>query len=280
MKSELWIEERHQDFFATRYRVERTLFCEQSDYQEVLVVESKGYGRMLFNDGLVMVSEKDEFIYHEMIAHVPLYLHPHPQRVLVIGGGDGGTVREVARHPSVGHCTLVEIDEVVVRASKEFLPSMSCGFDNPKVEVIIGDGVKFVKETQETFDVIIIDSTDPIGPSEPLFGAAFYSTVDQALSPGGIVVAQGESPFLEPEIQSDLHKTLSKQFRWATFYNYTNLTYPGGLWSFAYASRDIHPATDSYRQEVKKRGLSHRFYNADVHRGAFLLPELMKKYAL
>ena len=172
----LWITEQ---YLETRYsyKVKKSLFQGKSEFQKVDVVDTYDLGKMLFNDNLVMISEKDEFVYHDMITHVPLFTHPNPKNVLVIGGGDGGSLREVLRHSSVEKCTMVEIDEMVVNACKEHIPQTACAFSDPRAELIIDDGLKFVKETKEKFDVIIVDSTDPGGPSTLLFGDEFYQNV-------------------------------------------------------------------------------------------------------
>ncbi len=201
MYSNVWVEEVFKDFYAHKYKVERTLFSGKSAFQTVDVVETRGHGKMLLNDGLVMVSERDEFVYHDMISHVPLFVHPNPKKVLIIGGGDGGTAREAARHPGVERVVQVEIDAMVVDACKEHIPQTAVGYENEKVELLIDDGVKYMAETTETFDVILVDSTDPIGPAKPLFGEEFYSNVARVLSDNGIVVSQGESPFLEADTQ-------------------------------------------------------------------------------
>ena len=160
---DLWVKETHQDSVALGFKVEETLFSGKSPFQQVDVVKTKGHGAMLLNDGIIMVSERDEYVYHEMIAHVPLFVHPNPSRVLVIGGGDGGTVREVVKHQNLSRAVMVEIDEMVVNACREHMPSVSYALDDPRVELIIGDGVKYVESTDETFDVVLIDSTDPTG---------------------------------------------------------------------------------------------------------------------
>ncbi|MBA6358167.1 polyamine aminopropyltransferase, partial [Colwellia sp. BRX8-3] len=193
MHSNLWVEEKFEDFLGIKFKVEKVLFSGKSEFQTVDVVETKGHGKMLLNDGLIMVTERDEFAYHDMISHVPLFVHPHPKNILVIGGGDGGTAREVIRHLSVKKCTMVEIDEMVVDACKKHIPQTASALDDERIDLIIGDGVQFVKETTEKFDVIIVDSTDPIGPAQPLFGEAFYKDVFNCLADDGIVVAQGES---------------------------------------------------------------------------------------
>ena len=271
MKQDEWIEERHENFFAQRYKVKRQLFCGQSKFQKVEIVETEQHGRMLLNDDLVMVSERDEFVYHDMIAHVPLFVHPDPKRVLVIGGGDGGTVREVLRHPSVRQCVMVEIDSMVVNACREHLNVCSGQLNHPKLELLISDGVEFVAQTDQTFDVALIDSTDPIGPATPLFGTDFYRNLHERLSDDGIVVSQGESPWYEVKMQNTLLEIKRELFNIVTCYNYNNLTYPGGLWSFTWASKKYHPLKDFAPSRTS--GLTCRYYNADIHRAAFALPQ-------
>ncbi len=276
MESEFWIEEKYKDFYGMRYRVDKVLFSGKSEFQTVDVVKTRGHGIMLLNDGLVMVTERDEFIYHDMISHVPLFVHPNPRNVLVIGGGDGGTAREVLRHTNVEKCTMVEIDEMVVDASRKHIPITSCQLDNPKLKLIIGDGVEFVKDTKEKFDVILIDSTDPIGPAQPLFGSAFYQDVYNCLSDDGIVVSQGESPFFDQEMQKTMLGLLNNLFPISTIYNFSNLTYPGGLWSFTFGSKKYHPIKDLDNLKVKNSDLSFKYYNFDIHKAAFSIPSFMK----
>jgi spermidine synthase len=274
-RMDLWVEERHRDIFAARYRVKRVLFSDRSPYQQVEILETEGMGKMLLNDGLVMISERDEFVYHEMIAHVPLFTHPKPERVLIIGGGDGGAAREVLRHPGVKKCHMVEIDEMVVSACREFIPHTASCLDDPRLSLVIADGVKFVGETEERFDVVLVDSTDPIGPAKPLFGRGFYSDVRRILTDGGMVVSQGESPFYETEAQKSLLGILGSLFPHTHIYNFTNLTYPGGLWSFTYASRGICPQEDFDPTRVLESGMEFRYYNPAVHLAAFALPGFM-----
>ncbi|QBG35411.1 polyamine aminopropyltransferase [Litorilituus sediminis] len=272
MHSDLWIEEKFSDFLGLRIKVEKVLFSGKSEFQSVDVVETKGHGKMLLNDGLIMVTERDEFAYHDMIAHVPLFVHPNPKNVLVIGGGDGGTAREVLRHASVEKCTMVEIDAMVVDACKEHIPQTSKDLEHPKMNLIIGDGVKFVNETTEKFDVIIVDSTDPIGPAQPLFGEAFYQDVYNCLADDGIVVSQGESSWYAMDIQQSLLKVLNSVFPNSYLYSFSNLTYPGGLWSFTFASKQYHPCRDFNPERVSESGLSFDYYNANLHTAAFALP--------
>lgn len=276
MKLDTWATELHRDFLKQSYRVTKTLFSGKSEFQAVDVVETAGHGRMLFNDGLAMVSERDEFVYHDMIAHVPLFCHPNPKNVLVIGGGDGGTAREVLRHDSVEKCTMVEIDEMVVNACKEFIPQTSACLSDERLNLKIADGVRFVQNTDERFDVILVDSTDPIGPAQPLFGEEFYQNVSQCLSDDGVVVSQGESPFYEQTAQKGLLTVLGKVFPLATIYNFNNLTYPGGLWSFTFASKGLHPVHDFRADRVADSGLSFQYYNPEIHKAAFAIPQFMK----
>jgi spermidine synthase len=274
---ELWVEERHRDVTAMRYRVSRTLFSGKSEYQKIDIVETLGHGRMLLNDGLVMISERDEFVYHEMITHVPLFTHPDPRRVLVIGGGDGGTMREVLRHPGVEECLLVEIDGMVIDACREFIPVTGKAFDDPRARVLVADGVTFAEQTEERFDVVIVDSTDPIGPAAPLFGEKFYADVKKILNDDGVVVSQAESPFYEEETQNGLLGILNGLFPKLYVYNFSNLTYPGGLWSFSFATKGPDPLVDFDDDRVAASGLGFRYYNEGIHRSAFVLPEFMRK---
>ena len=274
---ELWGEEVQDGAYGMKWRAKELLFRGKSEFQSVEVYETLSHGRMLLIDGLLMTSERDEFVYHEMIAHVPLFLHPKPRRVLVIGGGDGGTVRETLKHPSVEHVDLVEIDGMVVDAAKTFLPTTSACLSDPRVSVRIEDGVKHMAAAGEPYDVILIDSTDPIGPAAPLFGPEFYGNVKRRLTEGGIVVAQGECPFYRLDVQKALADVVTGAFGRAALYNYHNLTYPGGLWSFVIAGktpRDL-AAPDASRVAALQPQL--RYYNLETHKAAFALPEFMKR---
>ena len=277
MHSNLWVEEKFEDFLGLKFKVEKVLFSGKSEFQTVDVVETKGHGKMLLNDGLIMVTERDEFAYHDMITHVPLFVHPNPKNVLVIGGGDGGTAREVIRHPSVEKCTMVEIDGMVVDACKAHIPQTASALDDPRINLIIGDGVKFVQETNEKFDVIIVDSTDPIGPAQPLFGEAFYRDVFNCLTDDGIVVSQGESSWYAMDIQQSLLNVLNAVFPNNYLYSFSNLTYPGGLWSFTFASKKYHPVNDFNPARVAESGLEFDYYNAALHSAAFVLPSFAQK---
>lgn len=269
---DLWATEPISDYAGLRYYIEEQLYSKRSEFQQVDVVKTKGFGKMLFLDGLAMLSERDEYVYHDMITHVAMFVHPNPKRVLVIGGGDGGTVREVLRHTSVERCVMVEIDGDVVDVSKRFLPVTSCAFDNPKLELLIEDGVRYMAETEEKFDVILVDSTDPIGPAQPLFGPEFYANVKRVLSDDGIVVSQGESPNYGDLEQRSILDSVAKNFGHVFLYNYANLVYPGSHWSFVFASKKYHPIKDFDPQRVIDSGLEFRYYTPHMHRAAFALP--------
>jgi len=272
-----WIDEAYQGIVRTGFRLKRRLFKGRSPFQTVEVVETAGHGRLLLIDGMTMVSERDEFVYHEMIAHVPLFVHPRPRRVLVIGGGDGGTVREVLRHKSVERCVLVEIDALVVETSRRYLPRVAGKLSDRRCEVRVEDGVRFAAETRERFDVVIVDSTEPFGPAKELFGPKFYKDVRRILTEDGLVVSQAGSPFYEIGTVRNLARILKPIFPVTDAYLFTNLTYPGGLWAFAFASKGPRPVKDFKPARVKAAKLPLRWYDADVHAGAFALPVFLKR---
>ena len=275
---DLWVTETHRGVVGLSFKVKRTLFEGHSPYQRVHVVDTVGHGRMLLNDGMVMLSERDEFVYHEMIAHVPLAIHPFPKRILIVGGGDGGTAREVLKHPAVEHVTLVEIDEMVVNASREYLPSLSAAFDDPRLEIKVDDGVRFVAQTRQTFEVVIVDSTDPVGPAEPLFDRLFYENVARILTPDGIMVTQAESPYSDQAVQKSMLINQRPFFERLHLYLFSNLTYPGGLWSFGLGSKRFCPVGDHDPERFKKTGIVTRYYTPQIHRAAFVLPAFVEQY--
>lgn len=272
-----WFIENHKDILNLGFKYKKKLFDENSKYQNIKVIETNGFGNMLINDDIVMTCERDEFIYHEMIAHVPLFTHPNPKNVLIIGGGDGGTAREVLKHSCVQKCTMVEIDSLVVSACKKHLKTTASSFENPKLNLKIEDGAKFISNYESTFDIIIVDSSDPIGPSAVLFDEKFYKNVHKALKKDGIVTAQAESPFYEIENQKNKLKICQNLFPKAGFYNYSNLTYPSGHWSFLLASKGAHPIKDFNPNKVKNSNLTFRYYNEEMHLAAFARAQCIKE---
>ncbi|OQX02673.1 MAG: spermidine synthase [Desulfobacteraceae bacterium IS3] len=273
----LWAIEVHNGIVSLGFKVEKTLFTGQSRFQKVDILKTTEHGIVLMNDGLFMLSEKDEFVYHEMIAHVPMFVHPCPKKVLVIGGGDGGAVREILKHPQIEKVVLVEIDELVVNACRKYMPFVSYALDDPKVQVVIDDGVKYVAKTKEKFDVVIVDSTDPIGPSKPLFDKSFYKNVAGLLCPDGILVTQAESPFYDSHIQGPMLMNQRQFFKKLHLYLYTTITYPGGLWAFSFASDRLCPVGDFDPERVDASNISTRYYNSRMHMAAFALPNFLSE---
>ncbi len=276
-KKTVWADEIYQGIVRTGFKMTKRLFKGKSPFQTVEVVQTAGHGKLLLIDGMTMVSERDEFVYHEMIAHPALFLHPKPRRVLVIGGGDGGSVREVLKHRSVERCVLVEIDGLVVSASRKYIPQTAGALSDKRAEVLIDDGVKFVAETKEKFDVVIVDSTEPFGPAKELFGPSFYKNVKRILTEDGIVASQAGSPFYEISTIKNLMGITKKIFPVVEVCLFNNLTYPGGLWAFTFATKGLHPIKDFRPARVKAAKLKLRWYNADIHAGCFALPTFLKQ---
>lgn len=277
MKKSAWADEIYQGVVRTGFALKKKLFKGKSPFQTVEVVETKGHGRLLLIDGMTMVSERDEFVYHEMIAHPALFLHPKPVNVLVIGGGDGGTVREVLKHKSVKRCVLVEIDGLVVEASKKYIPLTAGALSDRRARVFIADGVKFVAETHEKFDVVIVDSTEPFGPAKELFGPAFYKNVKRILTKDGVVVSQAGSPFYEISTIKNLFRITKPIFPVVEVCLFNNLTYPGGLWAFTFATKGMHPRRDFDPKRVAKAKLKLKWYNARIHDACFALPNFLSQ---
>lgn len=259
------------------FKIEKHLFSGQSQYQKLDIFETKKFGKIMVLDGFLMLTEKDEFAYHEMIAHVPLYSHPNPENVLVIGGGDGGTLREVVKHGKVKQADICEIDGMVIEKSKEFFPELAGSFSNPKVNVFLQDAVEFVKNKKKAYDVILIDSTDPIGPGEGLFNQEFYNNAFQSLKEGGILTAQAESPFFTPELVQDIVDKNKKNFPIVKLYTAFTPTYPSGNWSFAIGSKKYDPAQEIDFEAIKTDNLVLKYYNLEHHKASFVLPNFIKK---
>ncbi|MCW8858097.1 MAG: polyamine aminopropyltransferase [Deltaproteobacteria bacterium] len=276
---DLWYTEKHSDNVGITMKVTKTLFSGVSEFQQLEIVDTLEYGRMMLLDGLVMVTERDEFIYHDMITHPALFTHPQAKKVLVIGGGDGGSIREIVRHPEVELAILCEIDGLVIDKSLEFLPTMASAIDghHPRVKLHVDDGLAYIREHQDAFDVILVDSTDPIGPAVGLFEEDFYRLVFSALKEDGIMVAQSESPFYHADIQKSMYQNLRTVFPIVEMYQAFIPTYPSGFWSFAFASKKYHPVKDFDRDRAAKRDFYTRYYNEDLHLGAFMLPTFARE---
>jgi spermidine synthase len=273
---DLWVTERHDGTTGMTVKVKNTLYHEESEFQTIDILDTEAYGRMLLLDGMVMVTEKDEFIYHELISHVSLLSHPNPRKVLVIGGGDGGTVREVLKHPSVEKVILCEIDGMVIQACRTYLPSMAGKLSDPRVEIEVRDGVAFVANRSNEFDVILIDSTDPLGPGEGLFTEDFYKNVSAALKPDGIMVAQSESPLADQREMRMMYSLLRKVFPVVEPYLGPIPTYPGGYWSWAFCTKDAKPLEYINEAEAARLEKTTRYYNRAIHEAAFAIPNFVK----
>jgi len=276
-QGEFWFTELHAPGTGITFRVRRVLHWARTPFQELALVETEDMGRALFLDGTVQFTERDEFFYHEMLVHVPLCIHPRPRRVLIVGGGDGGCVREALRHPEVEEVTLVEIDGEVVDACRKHIPSVSSKLDDPRVRVLIEDGVAFLKRNRGTFDVIIVDSTDPVGMASPLTQAPFFRTAREALTPQGLYVAQSQGPIFDGREIGRIARAARKVFRHARHFMAPTPTYPGGLWTYLLAARGPKDPA-GLRPRPLPRGERTRYYSAEVHRAAFVLPPFVRDF--
>ncbi|TNF34190.1 MAG: polyamine aminopropyltransferase [Gammaproteobacteria bacterium] len=263
------------------FEVGDILFELDTGHQHLLIFENPLFGRVMALDGAVQTTSRDEFVYHETLTHVPMFSHPDPKRVLIIGGGDGGILREVVKHPGLEQVTQVEIDAAVIDLCKQYFPAHSDGaFDHPKAHIVIGDGIEFVNTTDERFDIILSDSTDPMGPGEVLFTERFYQGVARCLNPGGIFAAQNGVPFLQLEEARNAHQRLGQLFADASFFMAAVPTYVGGAMALAWASDD--PAIreqlslDAVSQRYRATAMQTRYYNPAIHMAAFALPQYLQ----
>ncbi len=270
----IWFTEYWTDNVGIAFRV-KDVKKFKSKFQEIALLDTLEFGKMLVLDGLVQTTEKDEFIYHEMISHPAMFLHPNPEKVLVIGGGDGGTVREVLKHKSVKEVHLCEIDEKVILVAEKYLPSISYQLKNPKVKIFIEDGNQFLEENKNSYDIIIMDNSDPIGASEVLFKAEFYEKVKMALKKGGIMVAQTESPILQKNYFKNAVSEIKKVFKNVGVYLAYIPTYPSGMWSFTIASEDMD--IFNLDRELKLEGIDLRYFNSDIFKSLYVLPTFVRE---
>ncbi|KAL7909704.1 spermidine synthase [Trichoderma velutinum] len=264
---------------AMTLKVEKVLHHEKSLYQDVLIFKSTDYGNVLVLDNVVQATERDEFSYQEMITHLAMNSHPNPKKVLVIGGGDGGVLREVVKHDCVEEAILCDIDEAVIRLSKQYLPGMAVGFEHPKSKTHVGDGFKFLDDYKNTFDVIITDSSDPEGPAESLFQKPYFQLLHDALREGGVITTQAESPWLHLPLIARLKKDCGEVFPVAEYAYTTIPTYPSGQIGFMVcckdATRDVKVPLRSWTKEEEDEKL--RYYNSEIHKASFVLPNFAKK---
>lgn len=276
---ELWFSEKHTKNCKFSIKVDKQIFSAQSEFQRIDVFESKEFGRFLTLDGYMMLTEKDEFIYHEMITHVPMAVHPNVKNVLVIGAGDGGVARELTRYSNIESIDIVEIDEMVVDVCRKYLTQTACGFDDKRINLYFQDGLKYIRKCENKYDLIIVDSTDPFGPGEGLFTKEFYGNCFKALKDDGIMVNQHESPFYEDDAiaMQRAHKRIVESFNISRVYQAHIPTYPSGHWLFGFASKKYHPVGDLMAKEWDQLALKTRYYNTNLHKGAFYLPNYVEE---
>lgn len=270
---EMWLKEMQLEDVAMTYKIKETLVRKQTKYQDLAIVDTEAFGRMLVLDGIVQTTIRDEFVYHEMITHIPLFTHLNPQNILVVGGGDGGAIREILKHPSVKRVVLCEIDEAVIEECRKYLPEISCGLEDPRCEIFVGDGIKFVKGNKNEFDVIIVDSTDPFSIAEGLFGGNFYEDISEALTPNGIFVAQTETPFFLPDTVKKVFNDAKAIFPITKMFMAAIPTYPGGYWSFTIGSKTCDPTKVDITQIPE---LDTKYYTPEIHLASFVLPKYVR----
>ena len=271
---ELWYTENHTDNVKFSIRVDKHLKSAESEYQRIDIFESKEFGKILTLDGYLMVTEKDEYIYHEMITHIPMAVNPDIKNILVIGAGDGGTVRELTRYNHVENIDMVEIDEMVVEICREYLPQTASRLSDPRVHIFYQDGLRFVRSKENEYDLIIVDSTDPFGVGEGLFTKEFYGNCYKALKDDGILVIQHESTFYASYSNSmkRAHSRIKSTFPIALVYQAHIPTYPSGHWLFGFASKKYDPRSDLKSEWWNSLGIKTKYYNTILHTGCFAIP--------
>jgi len=263
--------EEHTPSYKVTWGIKDIVYTEETPFQSLAIVDTLELGRALVLDGAIQTTIKDEFYYHEMLAHVPLFTHPDPQSVLIIGGGDGGTAKEILKHKNVKRVDLVEIDERVIAVCREYLPELSCSFDDPRMNLIVADGVKHVQDSELEYDVIIIDSSDPVGPATALFSNDFYKNVYKSLKDDGLMVAQTDTPCFNAAFFQQVYSRISTYFSLSRVYLSCVPSYISGFWSFTLGSKKYDPVLD-YRKEF----LSTRYYTPELHRACFVLPRFLE----
>ncbi len=265
------------DAYSQEFVFDKVYFEQKTDHQHLIIFDNAKFGRVMALDGVIQTTEADEFIYHEMLTHVPILTHGHVKRVLIIGGGDGGILREVCKHKGIEHITQVEIDQQVIAMCKEYLPKHSAGaYDDPRVSIVIDDGANFVRQHQQTYDLIISDSTDPIGPGDALFTSDFYADCKTCLNEGGILVAQNGVAYMQLDEVTTTAKRLQPYFSEQTFYCAAIPTYIGGVMTFAWASDNkklLHVSVEQIQQRLQLANINCRYYNAAIHKASFALPQ-------
>lgn len=276
---ELWYTEEHTKNVRFSIKVKKQIVNIQGDFQRIDILDTEEFGKVLVLDGYLMITEKDEFIYHEMITHVPMAVNPNIKNVLVIGAGDGGTIRELTKYNSIEHIDMVEIDKVVVDVCREYFKQTACKLDDKRLDIYYEDGLKYVRKKTNIYDLIIVDSTDPFGPGEGLFTKEFYGNCYKALKEDGILINQHESPYYlnDAKAMAKTHSNIKAVFPISTVYQFHIPTYPSGHWLFGFASKKYLPVRDIQDDYWNSLGLKTKYYNTQLHKGAFALPNYVKE---
>lgn len=273
-----WIKDFGTPYYGPSYKIKDILYEEQSEYQNIKIVESYQFGKMLLLDDIVQVTEKDEFIYHEMLTHVPLLTHPNPLSVYIVGGGDGGILREVLRHP-IEKVTMVELDEKVVSISNKYLNIARDSYKDSRVNLIFAEASITLQNSKDHYDIILVDSTDPIGEAVKLFTPQFYQNVNSHLNDNGLIVTQSGSPLFQPNMLQMIVNNMSSVFPIVRVYTAVIPTYPGVYWSFTVGSKMFEPdeiKIEEIEKRIDERKLNFKYYNSKIHQASFILPEFVK----
>lgn len=273
----VWYSELHNHTSGLTLKINRMVESFQSEFQRIDVLENDDFGRLLVLYGSLMVCDRDNNAYNEMIAHVPLFCHPSPKEVLIIGGGDCGALTEVLKHPEVNRCTMCEIDKMVVEVSKKYFPALTAGLNDPRAHVVYQDGKVFIEQSKEKFDIILMDLSDPIGPAADLFQKSFHQQVYGRLTDKGIMVAQSESPYYNQETVKTMYRNLREIFPVVRMYTCFMPIYPSTYWSFAFCSKGIDPVRDFDQARYDKIRPPTRYYNDEIHRASFVLPQFVRE---
>lgn len=275
---EMWFSELHTPNVKISIRIDKQLYSAQSDYQRIDVFDSPEMGRFVTLDGDIIFSQADEFVYNEMVTHVPMSVHPRVKKVLIIGGGDGGVAREYCRYSEIEVIDVVESDDMFVDVCKQFFPETAKGFEDPRVNIYYEDGLKFLRKKISEYDIIVNDSTDPFGHTEGLFTKEFYGNCYKALKEDGIMVYQHGSPFYdEDEVACrSMHRKAYRSFPISRVYQAHIPTCPSGYWLFGFASKKYHPLTDFKPERFNERNMHTDYYTTNLHMGAFMLPKYVE----
>ncbi len=270
--TDLWFTECQTENMKLDLRISNILLNKDTEYQHIMVADTEEYGRIMVLDGAIQITERDEFCYHEMMAHVAMCSHPEPSRVLIVGGGDGGILREVVKYDILDKVTLVDIDKEVIQASRDFFPGVSCGLDHPKAEILPMDAMEFIINHENQFDVIIVDSTDPVDFAAGLFQSSFYSDVFKSLKNQGLLVAQTESPFAEPRLMKQAYLEMKKTFKDVYLCWGAMPTYPTGIWTYTIGGKNLNPQSSL---RTPPTGL--KYYSEAIHKHCFTLPAFLQE---